>query len=255
MIKWQIGDHGFTVINLPETLLHSLTDYVFNRIRVLVNSDKSRTVEDCVSEFSDDGFEVAFDKTERFFSAELASVMESQVLNFLPVEFKSKGLGMSLISPKELAANPSQLTYSSRDFFWRCVRLGKADVGKPHADFQFWELAKGTDAEPFPSIPYTRRWKVWIPLYGCNRENSLQMLPFSHSESLRVFKRLRGPKGITRPCIDEDYIQSKDALFICPITDFARQALLFHDRMIHRAPLNTVSGVRISAEFTLLEVG
>ena len=87
------------------------------------------------------------------------------------------------VSPAERKIN-NALHEKTYDIFWRCVRLNKNDVGQPHRDSQFWELQKGTDDEVPVPFAYRNRWKLWVPLIGCVKENSLQMMPFSHQEEI-----------------------------------------------------------------------
>jgi hypothetical protein len=81
--------------------------------------------------------------------------------------------GINYVSDRERDINPA-LTPTSFDVFWRCVRPNKPDVGRLHSDFQYWELFRGTPIDPPSPFDYDERWKIWLPLMGCDRTNSLR---------------------------------------------------------------------------------
>ena len=197
---------------------------------------------------SDAEFIETFKKTNRFFSLEAAKRVNEFVATIAPALGGVKSR-ISLVSPKEVSQNP-ELSMTTSDLFWRCVRPNKNDVGSPHADFQFWEIARGTDQEAFPSLRYDQRWKIWIPLMGCTSKNSLRVLPGSHRDNI-PFKYLSTVNGV-KPIIDLEFLDKHSDKFICPIPELHSTCILFHDRLVHMGPANVHDELRVSVEFTVL---
>jgi Phytanoyl-CoA dioxygenase (PhyH) len=199
-----------------------------------------------VMALTDSQFRSQFSKPYRFFKPDLGPAL----MDFAQTcaEWVGGRSGeISLVSPAEIEANPD-LTPSNLDAFWRCVRPDCEDVGRPHADVQFWDLARGTASEPFRSMDYDRRIKVWIPLAGCDEENSLRIVPGSHLEAV-PFNSVMTPNGL-RPDIDRLWLDNNE--FICPIQNFDSGCIVFHDRLVHVGPKNRSRLIRISCEFTIL---
>lgn len=142
------------------------------------------------------------------------------------------------------------LRADSYDIFWRCVRKDKQDVGAAHSDYQFWEIAKGTSAEVGCPFDYDERWKIWIPLIGCDETNSLQVVPGSHLQVVPTDRILT--KNGYKPKIQQPWLDEHEKMFLCPLTHFEGNCVLFHDKLVHRGPVNTTSKFRLSGELTIL---
>ena len=221
-----------------ETIVHNLewvdTDYnnISHQVMALTESH----------------FRSQFSKPYRFFKPELAPDLMAFAQTCADYVGGRSG-EISLVSPAEIEANP-ELKPSSLDAFWRCVRPGRDDVGRPHADVQFWELARGTASEPFRSMDYDRRIKVWIPLAGCDQDNSLRVVPGSQLEAV-PFNSIMTPNGL-RPDIGQPWLDSKQ--FICPFNNIESEFIIFDDRLVHVGPRNNSNTIRLSCEFTILIV-
>ena len=165
-------------------------------------------------------------------------------------------LMVTTISPFEQFNRPC-LRSNSPDFFFRIVRHNQpSDVGLPHFDKQFWELAHGTHAQPGTSF-YQKRWKIWIPLAGCDEQNSLRFIAGSHLEDIPVAidstfltQTAYATRASGTPCISPSWVASNRDRFKA----FAFQAgtcNLFHDKVVHMGPVNCSTPLRLSAEFTI----
>jgi len=205
-------------------------------------------LEEQLQVLSDALFVEKFHKAFRIFPSHVAdeiAVWVESLAHFLG----GKQAGMNYVSLAERMKN-SGLTEKSWDTFWRCVRPNKPDVGSAHCDYQFWEIAKGTVDEPSTPFSYDERWKIWIPLLGCNPLTSLQVIPGSHVEEIPI-DNIATKYGI-KPTIDPEWLLKNEGRFICPLEQFSGCAVLFHDKLVHRGPPNPSQQLRISGELTII---
>lgn len=137
------------------------------------------------------------------------------------------------------------------DFFFRIVRKNKLlDIGFPHTDKFFWDLAKKKKILP-PFSKCKKRVKVWIPLIGCDSKNSLKIYNKSHlnKNSFVMTKKLRGNEF--RPKTKDNLRSFKTSVPVF-CNNKNNQAVLFHDNLIHSGQVNNSSNFRISAEFHII---
>tara|TARA_B100000989_G_scaffold38329_1_gene24273 strand:+ start:3425 stop:4201 length:777 start_codon:yes stop_codon:yes gene_type:complete len=129
--------------------------------------------------------------------------------------------------------------------YFRCVRSKKNDVGNIHRDVDFWNIEK-------PVIPkkvkkFKKVYKIWVPIFGCNKNNSLNILEKSHSYNFKIkYKKNR----FLKPIINEK--EANKFKKIVPIKNFKNQAVLFDYNTAHFAPVNKSKYYRVSAEFSLI---
>lgn len=150
---------------------------------------------------------------------------------------------------------PYPMTYQLKDnkklkknqycVYYRCVRSNKKDVGYVHRDIDFWNIEK-------PIIPnkmknYKKVYKIWLPIYGCNKNNSLRMLEKSQKFKFRV-KYIK--KKFLKPSISKKEL--KKFKEISPIKNFSNEGILFDYSIAHYAPVNISKNFRVSVEFTVL---
>lgn len=245
----EIESSGFTVISFPSHLKKAMVSHIcrFMDVNPSEESLMDRLTKKSLS-YSDKEFTQKFAKPFRMFPDSVAELLVNWVSS-LASSLKSNRSGVNFVCPAERDINP-QLLPTSYDFFWRSVRPGKPDVGAPHCDFQFWDIAKGTPLEAPVPFEYKARWKVWVPLVGCDATNSLQILPQSHIENVPTYEK-ETPNG-RKPSIDASWLAKKDSSFTCPLTNFSDQCVLFHDRLVHKGPANQTKNLRLSGEFTIL---
>lgn len=132
-------------------------------------------------------------------------------------------------------------------FYWRLVRPNKSDIGKPHADEQFWKYLKPNDV----TLPYehNEKFKIWIPLFGCNDSNNLKMLDKKFYSNKAPYETIL-VNGVKKPKINDDWFSSMKVNFSSP--DDATKAWFFKYDTIHYAPLNSSKSPRISCEATIV---
>ena len=126
----------------------------------------------------------------------------------------------------------------------------------PHRDADFWVY----DSFPIPS-KVKSRWKVWIPIIGCNAKNSLHMVSGSHLhdispvfENQSIQKHSPFSPDRPRPSIDKNYLKKVENQWIVPISNENKNynAVLFHDKIVHKGVENKFKIPRISCEFTFI---
>ncbi len=244
---------GFMTIPFPAELCERMTQHIHGHIRQATDIPitENAPVEEltrAVARLSDDGFVEQFRKPLRMFPHELGGAVAEWIGSLAGFLGGSRS-GINYISPAEHDANPT-LQATSHDVFWRCVRPGKPDVGQAHADFQFWEINRGTPLDPPSPFPYDERWKIWLPLLGCDATNSLEVLKGSHREDIPL-ESIQTKYG-TKPAIRMDWLAANEHRFFCPLPQFHHHCVLFHDKLVHRGPANATSHLRISGELTIL---
>ena len=259
-IRQDLHDNGFVVVPFPKQIKASMISYIKSYLQDVVEKrvnfnlqtralDSDGISSDAILAIPDHEYVQNFSKPFRMYPDHVSQL----ILTWIKPEF-NKLLGVSkvdsnYVSPAERKIN-QQLHATTHDIFWRCARLNKNDVGPAHCDYQFWELAKGTEDEVPVPFAYRERWKLWVPLMGCGKENSLQVMPSTHKEN--VPHQLTETAFGQRPCLDPKWYAVNECRFIAPINNIADECIIFHDRLVHRGQKNNISNLRISSELTIL---
>lgn len=244
---------GFVVVPFPAELSAQMTAHIRRFVgaatgKSIGNNAGLDELTQALATLSDDAFIDKFRKPMRMFPDDIAQGIYAWAEQ-TGRDLGGARAGINYVSALERDGNPA-LTAKSFDTFWRCVRPGKPDVGRPHADFQFWELARGTALDAPSPFPYDERWKVWLPLMGCERGNSLEVAPGTHVEDIPI-ETVETKFGL-KPSIPEQWCDTNANRFICPLAKFEHCGVLFHDKLVHRGPANNTPHVRISGEMTIL---
>ena len=67
-----------------------------------------------------------------------------------------------------------------------------------HRDCDFWKLhTKNKELAPIIPGKYTKRIKIWLPIYGCNSQNSLRFFNQSHLHNINC--KYKTVKGLKKP--------------------------------------------------------
>lgn len=161
-----------------------------------------------------------------------------------------KKISLHQLSKTDVFTNPS-LKINQYCVYYRIVRKNKNDVSYPHRDSDFWKIHKHKkNLIPKTPFKYKKRLKVWFPIYGCDKKNSLRFFDGSHLENIK--SNFKDVKGFKKPLIDENYLFKNKKRIVMPIKNFLSDAVLFHDDCVHFAPKNSSKNLRVSCEFTAI---
>jgi hypothetical protein len=245
--------NGYVVFPFPPELSAAMKSHILAFMGLAGSSSKQnggslRELTDRAARYDDEQFTETFAKPFRMFPAHVASLAVLWVESLSAV-LGGQRSGVNFVSSEERQKNPA-LKPDSFDIFWRCVRPGKPDVGAAHADYQFWELVKGTPQEVACPFEYDERWKIWVPLLGCDKTNSLEVIPGSHNQDVPIDKMLT--RNGFKPKIQSEWLNGNAKYFTCPLDAFQDSCVLFHDKLVHRGPANNSADVRVSGELTIL---
>lgn len=246
----EMNRDGFLIFPFPAELAAAMKSHISNFMGIqTVNSFEliNKLTEKALL-YGDTEFVQKFAKPFRMFPKSVAD-LASEWVSSLATQLGGQRAGINYVSLGEREKN-SNLQKDSYDVFWRCVRPGKPDVGAAHCDYQFWEIAKGTKDDVECPFDYDERWKIWVPLVGCDPSNSLQVVPGSHAQDVPIDRVLT--KNGYKPVIQPHWLEKYETAFRCPLTTFTNQCVLFHDKLVHRGPPNNTSNLRLSGEMTIL---
>ena len=143
----------------------------------------------------------------------------------------------------------SKAGYPKLAFFFRIIRKNKSsDVGYPHTDYSYWQIAK-TEKETPPFSKCKKRVKVWIPLLGCDKKNSLSVFEKSH-KAKKNFKIICESGVRPRPIALS--LEKYNKVTPLWLKEKQSKGLLFDDKLVHAGQVNLTTDVRISAEFHII---
>lgn len=248
----ELNSEGYIVINVPEYQWQVVYEQVMKRVSSQLKQVRlsEHSVSGVIEQMEDKEFIANFgNKSNRFISSAEGLSFVDWAQEVLISIFPGTRAFCSRVSLNELDENPL-LTSNDPDFFYRCVRPGNSDIGPAHRDFDLWEAYAGTNH--LPEIPKwaQTRWKVWLPLTGWNVDTALRVIPRSHQEDVPVEKTFRAGKPSAR--VAREYLTHNEKRLMSPFEGGEkREAILFHDKLVHRAPANTHSETRFSCEMTL----
>lgn len=248
---------GFLVLPFPDDILDEARSHVADYI--LAQDSKGRTPEaetslldhltTIVTEMSDDEFVTKFRKGFRTLPDQISAKFVPWIEQELAGRLKANKIALTYVSEADRNTNPT-LQPESFDIYWRIVRPHKPDVAGPHIDATFAYLNEDSDREiPLP-FEYEARWRVWVPILGCDAENSLQFIPGSQFEDFPATS-IDTPLG-PRPSIGENWKRDNMQRFICPFTRIDGHCVLFRDDVVHQGPVNEGESLRLSMDFTVV---
>lgn len=207
-----------------------------------------------ISEISDDDFKHIFAKPYRVLTLPPINSLKIFLDSLLPDLLHCTDYDISYVSEYESSKNP-RLKKNSYDIPFRIVRNNTNDVGPAHFDGMYWDLSKGTISE-VSMRSFSSRAKVWIPIMGCDSTNSLSVVSGSHLQDVPIvtseFINLTSSvKGVSNIEVCREWFMKQSSMVSVPAFQQCN-AILFHDKLVHKAPRNQTSPLRISLEFTVL---
>ena len=246
----QLEEEGFLVIPFPQDLSKLMMSHIESYVEEQT-SMKGLSLTKQIESFSNTEFNKVFDKSQRQFPDTVGLYLLKWVQEVMAPQLGGKAASINYPWKHRQESCTAEQNTSIYDIYWRSVRPNCPDIGPAHADYQFWNIFEELYGKIECAIPYDERWKIWFPLHGCDKSNSLQMLPGSHKEDVPFLKQ-KTSDGVIKPDIDHDWLHEKESDFVCPLDSFEGAAILFHDKLIHRGVMNRTSQVRISGELTIL---
>ena len=252
MNRFELEKSGFISIRIPKNLINELSYAIredinfklFNRKKNINNFFK--TQKEIISIPNKLFLDKFGHNAQRHLSSKITNKLNKWVKKNLPKKIGSNKACINYISKSDQSIN-KRLQNKQISIFYRLVRGNKKkDVGYPHRDIDFWNLGirrKGL-------IKPKSRWKIWIPIWGCNNKNTLNFIPGSNNQKIQISYLKKN--GRTKPKISEKYF-NKNKKFCMPGLGYKNNfnATLFHEKIVHFAPQNMSTKLRVSAEFTI----
>lgn len=249
-----IEKDGLCKLKVPLSLIDKIRNSIF--LQYEVNSFEDLSIK--ITKLSDDEFSKIARKINRFLNYEICLKIEKWIKDSTELRnvLKYKKIRISNITPYEYQESKN-LQPNHLDIFFRLIRQYKKDIGPAHYDELIFMQAKNSDAEVSQN-QNEERWKIWIPLEGVNDRNALQFVRGSHLEKVPWYIDIKrktqtslAAGKVGSPAIDEEWLSINEKNFK-PEAWRIGEAVLFHDKLVHRGPINHSSKLRTSIEFTIL---
>ncbi len=185
----------------------------------------------------------------RYLSYNVTKKINSYIDKF-KLNRKFKRVFLHQMTPLDLKEN-KKLKKNNYCVYYRVVRKKRNDTLFIHRDCDFWKLhSKNKKLAPIIPGKYTKRIKIWLPIYGCNSQNSLKFFNYSHLHNINC--KYKTIKGLKKPEIDKNYVKENKKNIVMPFKNFKSDVVMFDDECAHFAPTNTSTNIRISCEFTAM---
>jgi ectoine hydroxylase-related dioxygenase (phytanoyl-CoA dioxygenase family) len=229
-----------------------MLQHIDQHIRELAGKSVKGSLEEIVGAIDDDKWSKKMHRAFRMFPDALAKKIYDWADQNVRVELGKNRCVVNAVSAEEFKMNP-KLGKSSLVVYWRCVRPGKPDAGRPHRDATFWvvELNQGYDPQiPFPFDYVKDCLKIWIPLQGCVPTTTLQIIPKSHR--MDIGTTIQETDYGVRPSIEESWLKAHEKEFMSPLELSQGSCIIFDMDLVHKGPAHNNDQLRISAELTLI---
>jgi len=253
MKKLSLDKNGVEIFNINQQVKKLVANEIRKNISIKLNLNPNSSfnlISKKLERVSDSDFSRHFGVVSyRYLSSNV-----TKKINIYLKKFKFnrdiKKISLHKLSKSDVLSNKN-LKIDQYCVYYRIVRKNKGDTSYPHRDSDFWKAHKfNKNLIPKINFKYTRRLKVWFPIFGCNKQNSLHFFKNSHLQNIE--SEFRIVKGFKKPAIKNNFFIKNKKNIIMPIKNFNRNAVLFDDNCVHFAPTNTTSNLRISCEFTAM---
>jgi len=254
LIQQQLKEQGFTTtpfsVKLRTLMLTHIDAYIRELGSTQISPDKikSSSLEQIALSIPDDVWAQKMSRAFRIFPKKLSEEIYQWADHSLCKKLGRERSAVNVVYPQEAETNPA-VAPDNLAIYWRCVRPGKPDAGRPHRDASFWDLEfkEGFD----PKIPFSFDYikdivKVWIPLSGCVPTTTLQIIPYSHKIEIPTI--VEPTEYGRRPSISSDWLKIHEKEFMSPVELSNGSCLLFDMNLVHRGPQHNHRELRISAE-------
>ena len=252
-MREEFQEKGFVTSPFPPSLKQAMLEYIEGYVRELARtSDTQQSLEQIVLNIPDAIWQHKMSRCFRIFPNHLAQQALDWAHNTICPSFGSIRSAVNVVLPQEVQDNP-QITDNHLAIYWRCVRPGKPDAGRPHRDASFWDLEFSEGYNP--KIPFDFSYlhnckKIWIPLHGCFPDTTLRVIPGSHQMDIPTI--VEQTEYGRRPGICPQWLQNRKDSFISPSELSQGSSIFFDMNLVHVGPCHNQPTVRISAEFNFI---
>ena len=253
MKKFNLDKNGIEIVQLSKNIRNLILNDVKKNISEKLKLNKNISfikISQHLNKLDDESFNNLFGNVAtRYLSLSVTKKINSYINNF-KLNRKFKRVFLHQMTPLDLKENKK---LKKKDFcvYYRVVRKKRKDTLFIHRDCDFWKLhAKNKELAPIIPGKYTKRIKIWLPIYGCNSQNSLRFFNQSHLHNINC--KYKTVKGLKKPELDKNYVKKNKKNVVMPFKKFNSDVVMFDDECAHFAPTNTSSNLRVSCEFTAM---
>lgn len=255
-ILQEFQEKGFSTKQFPPALRAELIAHIDQHIREIGASyslfSPSTPLEKIAQGVPDEVWSQKMSRAFRIFPAPIANRVHKWANDSVLGEFGKTRSAVNAVYLQEAEMN-TKLSKDNIAIYWRCVRPGKPDAGRPHRDASFWDLEfkEGYDPKiPFPFNYLKDCIKIWIPLKGCVPATTLQIVP--HSHQMEIPTEVEQTEYGRRPTIAATWLKEHEKDFMSPVELSQGECLLFDMNLVHRGPRHNNTELRISAELNFI---
>ncbi|HSX12821.1 MAG TPA: phytanoyl-CoA dioxygenase family protein [Chlamydiales bacterium] len=255
LLKKQFEENGFTTKPFPQELRVLMLNHIDAHIRDTAASyltSPTSSLEKTALSVPDEVWSKKMNRAFRIFPKDLSEKIHQWADSSIRKEFGRTRSAVNVVYPQEAEMNP-KITKQHIAIYWRCVRPGKPDAGRPHRDASFWvlEFEEGYDPKiPFPFDYLKDCIKIWIPIKGCTPQTTLQIIPRSHK--MEIPTTVEQTEYGRRPTIDGSWLQKYEKDFTTPQELSQGSCIIFDMNLVHRGPTHNNNELRISAELCFI---
>ena len=245
----KLKKNGNSKVNIPKFLYSEIKEDILKNINQKFPFQKLNSYQSLINFFRklpDKTFKHNFgNNSSRILSDRCTSRINSWVQINIPKKINAQKASINLISKSDYKNN-KYLSKNQFSAFYRIVRKLKKDVGFPHKDSSFWNIGDVRKT----TFNHKIVWKLWIPIFGVNKQNTLNMIYASHRDKIKISYIKKN--GQLKPKISSKYINKNSSRIKKPIKNNGSEGILFHSDTVHFAEINKTSNCRISIEFNIL---
>jgi Phytanoyl-CoA dioxygenase (PhyH) len=252
-MKKEFEEKGYVTLPFPSELKKEMHHYIMDYLQGLVDTSlEDKSLEQFVKTIPEPVWQLKMRRSFRIFPSPLASRVLDWAHHTLCSVFGLTQSAVNVVLPQEVEENPN-ISEDHLAVYWRCVRSGKPDAGRPHRDSSFWDLEFSEGYKP--KIPFEFSYlqdckKIWIPIAGCNPDTTLRIIPGSHRMDIPTI--VEQTEYGRRPTICPKWLQKESHLFMTPPELSQGNCILFDMNLVHVGPCHEQSTSRISSEFNFI---
>lgn len=256
-LKDSLDQEGFALFPFPDALRLEMLQHIETHMKELTSSflpslNHSLSLEELAAKIPDSEWSVKMSRAYRIFPLSLSEKIAAWADQSLTRLLQRKRSAVNKVYPLEPKTNV-RISPNHLAIYWRCVRPGRPDAGRPHRDASFWvlEFEEGYD----PQVPFAFDYlkdciKIWIPLKGCTPQTTLQIIPGTHIQEIPTI--VEETEYGRRPSLSSTWLEAHQDKFISPRALSEGSCILFDMNLVHRGPAHNNQELRISAELCFI---